>query len=88
MSGSVRVYGGFNAAEDVYQVSAVVVGAEYGTAEYDAHNGYQESESMEDAYNYVVAEAGLAGFAPSFEAIKADAPRGFVHRLALVVEVA
>lgn len=88
MSVSVRVYGGFNGADEVYQVSAEVVGAEWGTPAYDAHYGYTESESMAEAYAYVVAEAGLTEVAPSFEALASEAPRGFVHRLDLVVEVA
>jgi hypothetical protein len=88
MSVSVRIYGGFNGAEDVYQVSAEVVGADWGTTEYSAHHGYQEDTVFDSAYNYVVAEANLYGIAPSFASFSAKAPRGFVHRLDLVVEVA
>ncbi len=62
----VIVRGGYNGEGDCV-VSAVVEGAEFGTPAYEAHYGYTEADSFREGYEYVVAEAGLAGFAPAWD---------------------
>lgn len=88
MSVLVRVRGGIS-REIV--VSAIVEGAEFNTPEYFAHYGCYESyvedgASLREGYEMVVAEAGLTGFAPAFEALPNI--RGWVREIDIMVEVA
>lgn len=73
MSVSVRINGGFKGAGEIV-VYATVVGAEWGTPEYDAHYGAYEAyaedgASLAEGYAWVVAEAGLEGVAPAFDTL-------------------
>lgn len=81
----VVVRGGFNGEGDCV-VSAEVKGAEWGTAEYSAHYSFTESASFRSGYAYVVAEAGLAGFAPEWDSL--PFARSIIRNFQIEVEVA
>jgi hypothetical protein len=83
----VIVRGGFNSEGDCV-VSAGVKGAEWGTPEYDAHYGYTEANHFDEAYAYVVAEAGLAGFASAWEDLSFVREGRIIGSFAIEVSVA
>jgi hypothetical protein len=90
MAVSVSIRGGIKGSGEVV-VYATVVGAEWGTPEYDAHYGayeafYEDGATLAEGYAYVVAEAGLNTVAPAFNALPNI--RGWVREIDLVVELA